>query len=89
MKTERFVVSGRVQGVGFRQYVFSRSAECRVDGFVRNLPDGCVECVARGNQNELDKLFTILSTGPTLSRVTGVERQESALSVRPGFSIER
>ena len=54
-KRVRVIVSGRVQGVGFR-YTTERVAEgFRVAGFVQNLPDGRVQAVAEGDREELDR----------------------------------
>ena len=52
---------GRVQGVGFR-YVACRTARaCEVAGYVRNLPDGSVECVVEGERTEVDAFVAALS----------------------------
>lgn len=83
------MVSGKVQGVGFRNYVFEKSRRLQIDGYVRNLPDGTVECVAKGEQSELEALHRVLQKGPTLSRVDRVDVSETSLSPAPGFEIQR
>ncbi len=67
------VVHGRVQRVGFR--VFTREAARRhsVTGWVRNLPNGCVEVHAEGDEIPLTELLTDLYCGPILSHVTDIE----------------
>ncbi len=69
----RFVVSGRVQGVGFRHFVLSRAQELRLVGWVRNLPTGEVEVRAWGEEGEVDKLAVYLENGPRAAKVTNVE----------------
>jgi acylphosphatase len=70
----RAVVRGRVQGVGFRDYVLVRARFLGLTGYVRNLPDGrCVEIVAEGVRSDLEQLLDHLRDGPRLSRVDAVE----------------
>lgn len=69
----RFLVSGRVQGVGFRYFTFHVAREQGLTGFVRNLRDGRVEVVASGDMVALDFLQTALHQGPSASRVDRVE----------------
>jgi len=57
MTTERIIFSGHVQGVGFRYSVRSVARRHPIQGFVRNLPDGTVEVVARGNVGAIDALL--------------------------------
>lgn len=86
-RTERFIVQGRVQGVGFRNYVFISAGTLDIDGYVRNRGDGSVECVARGGDGELGRLYDLLRRGPQLSRVDQVHRYESQEILPPGFQI--
>jgi acylphosphatase len=65
----RAVVSGRVQGVGYRYFVQGRAAELGLSGYVKNLPDGDVELEAEGPRPELDRLLAYLHQGPPLSRI--------------------
>ena len=70
----RAVVRGRVQGVGFREYVFNRARFLGVRGYVRNLTDGrSLEVVAEGPRSDLDQLLSYLRDGPRMSRVDAVD----------------
>lgn len=70
----RWLISGRVQGVGFRWYVQRRAEECGVVGWVRNLPDGRVEVVSKGDSQALATLHAALTQGPRLSHVENVDK---------------
>ena len=76
IKARRFLVSGQVQGVGYR--FFSRDAACRenLSGFVRNLPDGRVEAQAEGEQESLDRFQHSLGQGPAAGRVDEILVEE-------------
>ena len=66
------MVSGRVQGVGYRYFVVRAASELALDGWVRNEPDGAVRCVAEGPEAALDALLARLREGPSGARVDGV-----------------
>ncbi len=68
----RFQVSGRVQGVGFRYFVFQMARDIGVAGWVRNLRDGRVEAHAEGCEPRVRRFELALRTGPPLSRVAQV-----------------
>jgi len=70
----RFLVSGRVQGVGFRYFVVHRARTLGLLGFTRNLPDGRVEVVAAGPEVQLEALEADLGRGPRAARVEKVEK---------------
>ncbi len=72
----RFLVRGRVQGVGFRFFAEETARLEGLGGFVRNLDDGCVEVVAEGDQDAVTRFERALHSGPPLSRVEQVEVQE-------------
>jgi acylphosphatase len=75
--TTRFLVSGMVQGVGFRWFVARHARSLGLGGYARNLPDGRVEIVASGEAPDaLVRLEQLLRTGPAHARVAGVERQD-------------
>ena len=67
------VVSGRVQGVGFRRYVRGWARKLALDGWVRNEADGTVRLVAEGDRAALDRLVRLLWGGPPHADVAGVE----------------
>ncbi len=76
MTSRRAVVSGRVQGVGFRFFAERAARELGVRGWVRNLPDGSVETVAEGETDAVDRYLSRLATGPRSSRVDSVAVDE-------------
>lgn len=84
----RVVLSGRVQGVGFRWYCRDRADERGIAGWVRNLPDGRVEAVFEGAGEDVDSLVAWCRTGPPLARVRDVERTDEAPVGESGFRIE-
>ncbi len=65
-------VAGRVQGVWFRQSTLEQARSLGLVGWVRNLPDGRVECLACGPEAALEALRAWLHEGPPLARVTEV-----------------
>lgn len=89
MTARRFLVSGRVQGVGFRWFVTSLASELGLRGTVRNLRDGRVEVVAAGTDSALAQLADALADGPPAARVEGVEasRVEDEASLPKGFTV--
>jgi acylphosphatase len=72
----RFVVRGRVQGVGFRWFVARQASRLGVVGYARNLDDGSVEVVAQGAPAALDALQLALAKGPALAQVASVENTD-------------
>jgi acylphosphatase len=74
--TRKFTVSGVVQGVGYRYFVLRQARGLVLSGWVRNLPDGRVEVVARGSGGALSALEDALQKGPSHSHVTNVEKVE-------------
>jgi acylphosphatase len=72
------VVKGRVQGVGFREFVRHEAATRGITGYVRNSDDGRnVELVAEGDDAAIDDLARVLHEGPRFARVEEVEESYS------------
>jgi len=67
------IVSGRVQGVSFRVFTVQVASSLGLKGFVRNTNGDCVEVVAEGKKEPLEKLLAELQKGPPLSRVDKVD----------------
>lgn len=82
MVARRFIISGAVQGVGFRYFVLRAAARHQVLGTVRNLPDGRVEVLAEGARQALDDFKQDLATGPTLANVTDLEETDLPVTGR-------
>ncbi len=81
---------GRVQGVGFRYFVWREAEALGVHGWVRNRADGTVEALAQGTNEELDRFLDRLQEGPRWSRVMSVTvTDESDEDVAQGFEIRR
>jgi acylphosphatase len=78
-QARKFLISGTVQGVGFRYFVQRAAARIKVGGYVRNLHDGRVEVFAMGTPQQLRELHAELKRGPRFSSVMEV-REESASS---------
>ncbi len=64
MTARRAVVSGRVQGVGFRFFAERAAKKAGVLGWVRNLPDGRVETVVEGSDDAVERYLAELRRGP-------------------------
>jgi acylphosphatase len=85
----RFVISGRVQGVGFRWFAHDAAAREGVAGWVRNLPDGTVEAWVEGESESVTRVERALRMGPRGARVDTVYAEtEDAPGGYEGFSIE-
>jgi acylphosphatase len=90
LEAKRFVVRGRVQGVGFRWFVQREAQALGVSGWVRNNFDGAVEALAVGSSAQLTALEAKLQAGPRAARVDSVEgfATEPPNDARTGFRIE-
>ena len=76
LAARRWVVSGRVQGVGFRWFVLNRAQALGARGWVRNLEGGAVEVVALASSATIDQLDQLLAKGPPGAWVAEVTRAE-------------
>ncbi len=84
----RLVVSGRVQGVAYRQSTVDEARRLGVAGWVRNLPDGRVEALAEGERRAVEALAAWCRRGPRLARVDDVQLSwEAARDDLTGFDI--
>ena len=87
MPAVRYVVQGRVQGVGYRYFVLRHAEELGLAGYARNMPDGTVEVLAEGDTNALDKLEERLREGPSFAHVSGVDRLAIEERGASGFHV--
>ncbi len=86
----KYVISGRVQGVGFRYFAERWANLLGLTGYVKNVWDGTVEVYAIGDQAGLDEFKRQLATGPRSAHVTNVMESEENVNPRyeDGFRIE-
>lgn len=87
MPAYRYVVSGRVQGVGYRYFVLRQADLLGLSGFARNRADGAVEVVAEGTEVVLADFEGRLREGPSFAEVVNVEREAIAERGSGGFHI--
>jgi acylphosphatase len=84
----RYLISGRVQGVGFRYFTEAAAAREGLAGWVRNLPDGRVEISIEGEAESVERFEHKIAHGPPGARVGDFEVEEIVPSYRgTGFSV--
>lgn len=83
----RLVISGRVQGVGYRYWLKSEAERMGIDGWVRNMPGGEVEAMIVGEAVALDALARLCERGPAAARVAKVERVAATGATGSGFQV--
>jgi acylphosphatase len=89
MKLVHILVSGRVQGVGYRAFAHRQAVELGTCGQVRNLADGRVELIVQADDETLKELCRRLMTGPRLAQVSALAAKDIAGPRHfEGFSIE-
>ncbi len=84
----RYILSGRVQGVGFRYFTEAAAGREGIQGWVRNLPDGRVELSAEGEAEAIERFEHKIRHGPPGARVEGFEVEDIVPAGRnAGFSV--
>jgi acylphosphatase len=86
-QAKRWLVSGRVQGVGFRYFAQEKAAQLGLSGWARNLDDGRVEVYAVGSADRLSDLAAALHMGPRMAEVRSVEERDEGAETLRGFEI--
>ncbi len=74
--SKHLIISGRVQGVGFRHFTYKTAKELGIKGWVKNLRDGTVETVFTGNPENVYNMKEKLKEGPPRARVQNIEEVE-------------
>jgi acylphosphatase len=85
MAAKRLIIAGRVQGVGFRDWLISRAEAAGLSGWVRNRLDGTVEALIAGETAAVEELVRQCRRGPRLAVVTSIEEEFSEAPDEPGF----
>ena len=86
-QAKRWLIAGRVQGVGFRYFVQGKATELNLAGWARNLDDGRVEVYAIGHAEHLSHLAAALHLGPRVAEVRRVEEFEDVVQELTGFLV--
>lgn len=89
LQTVSITVSGKVQGVYYRQYTKEKAIELGLTGQVKNLKDGTVRIITTGDKEQLTELIQWCKKGPPRAIVTGVEVAVTGLQQFEHFSIVR
>ena len=76
IETYNLLLSGRVQGVGFRYFAEARAARYNIKGYVRNIYDNKVEIICQGEPGNLDKFILEIKNGPSFCRITKVDMEK-------------
>ncbi len=85
MSAKRLVMSGRVQGVGFRDWMMRTARALGVSGWVRNRADGTVEALVAGDAAAVEELLRACRRGPPLAQVVEIDEELADPPDRPGF----
>lgn len=75
MKTIRLIISGMVQGIGYRKWFLKEAEKLGITGWVKNRDDGSVEAVVSGSKKSIETLAARARIGPPMARVTDVRSE--------------
>ena len=87
--TKHYLISGRVQGVGYRAFTARQARELDLKGWVRNLGDGRVEAVAQGPQDAIAEFESRLKKGPPAGRVDAMSVEILSGGVYKDFEVRK
>ena len=89
LQTISILVSGRVQGVFYRQGTREKASELGITGYVKNLADGSVYILATGTKEQLDAFTAWCRLGPARASVNGIQTATEELQLLENFSVRR
>lgn len=84
-KTKRVIISGRVQGVGYRAWTVATARHFDLQGWVRNLSDGTVEAVFSGDEEDVTAMIETCKSGPPAADVESIEQHAWEEETGSGF----
>lgn len=73
MQSAHLIISGYVQGVGFRQFIKGKAKQLKLAGWVQNMPDKTVECLVEGETEQIQNMIEICKKGPAIAHVKEVK----------------
>jgi len=89
MKALKVIIYGKVQGVGFRNFVFLHAKKLNIRGYVKNNPDGTVEAVFEGDEDNINKMIELCKKGPERARVDKINIKDIEINNYQDFKIIR
>lgn len=87
MKTIHIIVTGRVQDVGFRHFTVRCANDLGLRGWVKNMPDGGVETMIQGQDDDVEEMIRLLKRGPGSAIVTDLKIEEAESEELSGFTV--
>jgi acylphosphatase len=85
MNAKHLVIAGRVQGVGFRDWLVEKAEALGISGWVRNRADGTVEALIAGGNDAVEELARLCRRGPRLAEVVSITEELADPPDQPGF----
>jgi acylphosphatase len=85
MSAKRILISGRVQRVGYRDWMVAEASALGLAGWVRNLPDGAVEALIAGPAPAVEEMLRRCRRGPPRARVDAIHEELTDPPAGPGF----
>ena len=89
MKAVKVIIYGKVQGVGLRDFVFLHAKKLNIRGYVKNNPDGTVEAVFEGDEDNINKMIELCKRGPERARVDKIDIKDIEINNYQDFKIIR
>jgi acylphosphatase len=86
MKTLHLLITGRVQGVGFRDWLVRKAMQLQLNGWVRNVDMDTVETILSGADDAVDACVQLCWRGPSQAKVNQISVTETTLPAEPGFN---
>ena len=83
------LISGKVQGVGYRYSTREKAIALNIVGWVRNLPNGQVEALIIGKSTQIEQMLTWFQSGPPAAKVSSIETEETDPKPLNSFKIHR
>ena len=75
MNCKRLILNGRVQGIGYRDWMVQKARDLGVSGWVRNRLDGSVEALVAGDTAAVEELLRLCRRGPRMAEVVSIEEE--------------
>ena len=69
---KHIIIKGKVQGVGYRYWLYKTATQRNIEGWVKNKISGEVEALLVGNESDVNKLIKLCKKGPAMAKVTNV-----------------